>query len=158
MKKILFICLFALIPLCINAQTIFEKNKNVSLGIQFGTSNQHDYVEIINASIYGIYLDVGGAPYLYKRDKENNEYSFHVGYQIPFFKCVKIAPVVGGYTNEKSITYINTYNTFTINEKINAFDYGCNVQLDINRFSVFGTFTKNVKCFGIGLNIPIKIN
>lgn len=92
MKKILFICLFALIPLYINAQTIFERNKNVSVGIQFGAVDQHNYTKMgfqtfmVNATCYGVYLDIGGWPRSHKEDvridKWDDEccFAFHLGY------------------------------------------------------------------------------
>lgn len=176
MKKILFICLFALIPLYINAQTIFERNKNVSVGIQFGAVDQHNYTKMgfqtfmVNATCYGVYLDIGGWPRSHKEDvridKWDDEccFAFHLGYQFPVLKQLKITPIMGYYKHQSEYTdgnywKIDNYgidNKFVVQDKLNGFDYGCNIQTDIKRFSILGTLTKNMWYVGVGFNMPIK--
>lgn len=176
MKKIMIIMLFALISMGANAQTFFERNKNVSIGIQFGAVDQHNHTDMgfqtlmVNVSCYGAYLDIGGWPRKHgsdtRVDKWDDEscFAFHVGYQLPILGWLKITPLVG-YYNHKS-GYTDGYNwktnnsginnKFVVKDKLNGFDYGGNVQIDIKRFCILGTFTKNMWYAGIGFNIPIE--
>ena len=174
MKKIICAILFVLISICTNAQSFFERNKNVSLGIQFGAVDQHNHTEMgfqtlmVNTTCYGVYLDVGGWPRSHgddvRIDEWDDEYcfAFHLGYQLPVLKWLKITPIAGYYKHESGYTdgshwKVVNYgisNKFVAQDKLNGFDYGCNIQIDIKQFSIFGTITKNMWYAGIGFNIP----
>ena len=174
MKKIFLSLVFAIITVInINGQTFFERNKNVSIGIQFGAVDQHNHTDMgfqtlmVNVSCYGAYLDIGGWPRKHgsdtRVDKWDDESCFavHIGYQLPIFKWLKITPLAGyynhktGYTNgyNWNVTSSGINNEFVVNKQLNGFDYGGNIQIDIKRFSIFGTFTKNMWYAGIGFNI-----
>lgn len=176
MKKNILTLLFTLLTISVNAQTFFERNKNISFGIQFGAVDHHNNTDMgfqtlmATVSCYGVYLDIGGWPRAYgsdaRIDKWDDEYciAFHIGYQLPILDWLKITPIIGYYNHESGYTdgyywKVNQYgidNKFVALDELNGFDYGGNIQIDIKRFSIFGTFTKNMWYAGIGFNLPMK--
>lgn len=176
MKKYILVFIFVMANVTSFGQTFFERNKNISMGIQFGAVDQHNNTDMgfqtlmINVSCYGVYLDIGGWPRTHSSDvrvdKWDDEscFAFHVGYQLPFLSWLKITPLIGYYNHKSGYTdgsnwTINRYginNKFVVQDKLNGFDYGGNIQIDIKRFCILGTFTKNMWYAGVGFNVPIK--
>lgn len=179
MKKKILIILFIFISAFSYSQSFFDLNKNVSFGIQFGAVDQHNkemgfQTLMFNISCYGVYLDIGGWPAQHSSDvridKWDDETVFviHIGYQIPliFAKSVKITPIIGYYNHQIGVTdganwsvsQSGIHNKFIVEDELQGIDFGTNIEIDIKRFSIFGTFTKNMWYAGLGFNIPFNLD
>ncbi len=176
MKKIILIFAFIITSITSFGQTFFERNKNMSFGVHFGAvdnlNGKHMGFQtlMVSMSAYGVYADIGGWPSSHGSDVRIDKWddekclAFHVGYQFPFLTWLKITPLIGYYNHQIGttdgsnwkVTNNGIHNHFTSDEESLGFDYGGSVQIDIKRFSIFGTFTKNMWYGGIGFNMPIK--
>lgn len=176
MKRLFLTFAFIIASITSFGQAFFERNKNVSFGVHFGAVDNLNGTHMgfqtlmVSMSIYGVYADIGGWPSSYESDVRIDTWddekcsSFHVGYQFPVLTWLKITPLIGYYNHqigttdgsEWKVTNYGIHNQFTSDEELLGFDYGGSVQIDIKRFSIFATFTKNMWYGGIGFNIPIK--
>lgn len=109
MKRILFLfistfCICSSWGQILNKEA-FEANKKWSIGL--AGAYMHFPNDItrgavgVNLTIKGFYIDVMGWPSSHKDDveykkwKESTSSLFHVGYQIPIIKTVRIIPIIG---------------------------------------------------------------
>ena len=171
-KFILLIFVLGLSTMSLFAQTFFERNNNrFSMGVQVGKVYNPEVFKyptyIINVSYYGVYLDIGGCPRSHRSDvrvdkwKDSSYFTFHVGYQLPVLNWLRVTPLVGyychksGYTDgyDYTVDKYGIHNRFDVTDQKSGFDFGGNLQFDINRFSIFCTFTKKLWYAGLGFNV-----
>ena len=103
-----------------------------------------------------MYLDAGGWPRRHGSDvrvekwDDDEALTFHVGYQIPIQKWLRITPMVGyahnatGTTNgyNWSANSNGIHNKFEAEDSFSEFDYGAQLTFNINRINLLGTLTR----------------
>lgn len=180
MKKFLLTLVF-LCTLCCNSfsQSYFYANNTVEIGVHFGCidkiNGKDAELPIILGSIscYGIYADIGGWSPKHANDYRHYDwddedcFAFHVGYQIPVMRYVKITPIIGYYEHRFGWTdgynkywdyYGEPHNAFITEYKIERFDCGGQIQLSIPcsdnvNFNLMGTCTTNMFYGGLGVSV-----
>ena len=122
-RLVILAVLFAFACNSANAQflNLADNNQRITFGVQLGEAGwQTNYPGFgwgISASICGVYLDFLLSPPQHKNDHHVNQsrplddeaFAINVGYQIPLFSWLRIAPIVGysqtnyGYTDMSSV-------------------------------------------------------
>lgn len=147
---------------------LFGLNKSVSFGLMGAGLDGFEYGAIgINATAYGIYLDVMGWPHKSAKDvntadwQEISVFATHIGYQIPFHYysggSIRLTPMIGYYAKkEAALLYEDKTTTATTGH----FDYGAALVFQ-NTDNKIGHYTFSLGCtryaiwLGFGYEIPL---
>ena len=153
MKKILLLITVLYSTSCfsqyqsqVKSSSTFEyANKSFDMGIiggVIGVQDDYSYGALgFNMTLYGIYADFMGWPKAHEDDvrvdkwHDKSSIAYHVGYQIPLMKYLRIIPIVGyakveeGTTNgwDWTVGYGGIVNKFTAEKKSKWFGlWWCN--------------------------------
>lgn len=176
MKKIIITLTVLLSFVCVNNifannsyKDVFKQvNSTCNATIHFGCiggSQDLGLQEIVGSmTIYGVYADFGGWPAIHENDvdvdvwDDNKAIIFHLGYQVPLTKWLRIVPMAG-YAYDASGTvdgynwscgYNGIHNKFNVDEQVSGFDYGAALVFNIKHVNISGTYTKYNWYVGIG--------
>lgn len=166
-----FLCSFTF--LLSNAENyITNYNRDMSANIHVGYASDFGHSTAIilgSLSVYGIYLDFGGKSPAHKHSTEVKKWEdetsctvFHIGYQIPVYRNVKITPLFGSYKFQVgevdgwdwSVSDHGINNHFEPEATKHKFDFGTQISLVYPvgtwGFNFTGTLTSNTWYIGIG--------
>lgn len=168
---------FAFAPSCDAgnfAETFKSENRAVAFGMSFGAVDQigkHFGAPFIGCSVtaMGVYADGGFWPRHHAQDVRVDEWddeqvwSFHLGYQVPLTKWLRVTPIVGYYDHKSGTTDgsnwradgYGIHNSFDVTDHYSGVDYGGRVTLNFGMLNVDATMTKNEWSVGVGLEIKI---
>ena len=181
-KWIYYLIVFLSMPLVTQAQSykemFSEENRKLSFGFHFGAVGQAQDLglQIIMGSVtfHGVYVDFGGWPQGHGSDVRVDKWDadrafiFHVGYQVPIARWLKVTPMIGyacdetGYTDGSDwrVTDSGIHNKFHADKEVKGFDYGGQVTFAIpvgkkTDLHIMGTYTKYCWYGGLGLGVKI---
>ncbi len=176
MKKIIFTLIMMFTFMSINTvnannyKEIFkETNTKINFGFHFGGIGCSDDLGLqqilMSTTIYGVYADFGGWPSSHGSDvrvdtwDDDKALTFHVGYQVPITKWLRVIPMVGyaydatgttdGYNWHTDSNGI--HNKFNVDDQIKDFDYGGAVVFNMKHFNIQVTATRYSWYAGIGI-------
>lgn len=172
-KTILTAFILFFIAFSANAETykdIFNyANKRTNINFLFGCNGYNTDIALqefgMSFTTHGIYADLLLWPRKHGSDVRVDKWdddeclTFHVGYQIPIQKWVRITPIVGYTYNACGTTdgYNYSCGNNGINNKFNAdyeykeFDYGAVLTFNINHVNVSATLTNYNWYVGLGV-------
>lgn len=181
MKKIFFVLSLFVISVFAKSQglykcNVFSRNNTIEFSIHSGTTGRKQNVELnvigFGLSVYGIYADY----VFWSRSNniitsselgEDKTESFHIGYQFPITKWLKITPLFGYADVENMGRYYYSFNPYNNINRIlipkkrdHGFDFGVQVVLNLYSnenviFMLQGTYTKYCEYCGFGVGIKI---
>ena len=181
-RLVILAVLFAFACNSANAQflNLADNNQRITFGVQLGEAGwQTNYPGFgwgISASICGVYLDFLLSPPQHKNDHHVNQsrplddeaFAINVGYQIPLFSWLRIAPIVGysqtnyGYTDMSSV-HIHVdegshsgsiYHDYFPQERFHDFNFGGGLFIQpIKYLELYGVYTRRAVYGGISFNL-----
>ena len=171
MRKIILTIFPLFISITMSAQILskdaFEANKKWSIGILAGAHGVFDDkargVFGLNLTIKGIYLDFLGKGSSHKSDvrvdkwKESSGTVFHLGYQIPLTRALRIIPIVGYYTLGKittdgydwKVTSSGISNKTYTSVDSRGVDYGGILVINIKHVNIYAAGTAHTLYGGV---------
>lgn len=184
LKKSIFLFAIATM-LAIPAKAQFmdfsQNDGRAFLGLQFGRTGVHtDYPGFAGGfsfSVYGFYFDFLLSPPRFEDDnhilnelwKDDKAFSINIGYQIPVFPWLRIAPIIGycqtnwGYVDASTINIevhddgsTSNHHDYDVMERFHYFNYGGGLFINpTEHLELYAVYTNRAIYGGISFDLNI---
>lgn len=154
-----------------HAESPWSVNKKWNIGILGGCMGYADDLTMgafgMNTTVKGFYADFLVLPRAHVNDTNVEKwddkqcFGFHAGYQIPIVKALRIIPMIGYSHISKGTTDGSSWsvgsngivNSYKADTKINEFDYGAMVVVNIKKVNIDVAVTRHAIFGGVALEL-----
>lgn len=180
-KSTLFLAIALLVSLPLRAQFLdFNQNNDRGfLGLQLGQAGSGtEFSDLgfgVSLSVYGVYLDFLIAPPEYSNDNhlinelwdDDEAWCINLGYQIPIFPWLRVAPIVGysqcnyGYTDlgtqnlhlEENGDITNRHD-YVVVKRYHEFNFGGALFVELfHHIELYGVYTRRAIYGGVSFDL-----